>query len=59
MGETLKILKRKLRIFFKIHETTNILKNKHIPKHGEARDPFKNIFCIHIEKKSVFEIKSM
>ena len=50
MGETLKILKRKLRIFFKIHETTNILKNKHIPKHGEARDPFKNIFCIHIKK---------
>ena len=39
----------RLQIFLKYAK--NILKIKNIPKHGEARDPFKNIFCILINKK--------
>ena len=57
-GESLKILKRKLRIFKKLARLKiflkygkNILKNKNIPKHDEPRDAFKNIFCILINKK--------
>ena len=54
-AESLKILKRKLRIFKKLARLTiflkygkNILKIKNIPKHDEPRDAFKNIFCILI-----------
>ena len=55
MGESLKILKLKLRIFLKLARleiflkyALNILKNKTIPKPDEPRDTFKNIFCILI-----------
>ena len=37
----------RLKIFLKYAK--NIIKNKNIPKHGEPRDPFKNIFCILIK----------
>ena len=57
-GESLKILKRKLRIFKKLARleiflkyASNILKFKNFPKHDEAREPFKNIFRILIKKK--------
>ena len=39
----------RLEIFLKY--ASNILKFKNFPKHGEAREPFKNIFCILIKKK--------
>ena len=58
MGESLKILKLKLRIFLKLARlqiflkyAQNILKNKNIPKPDEPRDTFKNIFCILIKTK--------
>ena len=56
MGESLKILKRKLRIFLKLARPKIFLKyakNKNIPKHDEPQDTFKNIFCILIKKMSV------
>ena len=31
----------------------NIHKNKNIPNHDEARDAFKNIFCILIKKSVI------
>ena len=43
----------RLEIFLKY--ASNILKFKNFPKHGEAREPFKNIFCILIKK--VYSLK--
>ena len=44
----------RLEIFLKY--ASNILKFKNFPKHGEAREPFKNIFCILINKKKCTNI---
>ena len=59
-GESLKILKRKLRKFKKLARLKillkygkNALKSKNIPKRDELRDAFKNIFCILIKEKCI------
>ena len=39
----------RLEIFLKY--ASNILKFKNFPNHGEAREPFKNIFGILIKKR--------